>query len=70
MRQELYGLRYRITARILHHFNLHHTTRNYMDDGSILHWCHWCGMRRREVPIAETIREMQKALDDTSSTAE
>lgn len=58
----LHGLRYRTVARLLHHFNLHHTQRSGpMDDGRYLHWCHWCGMRRMETPRWITEREMDAA---------
>jgi hypothetical protein len=60
----LHGLRYRAVSRIMHKYNFHHTSKNLMDDGTILHWCHWCGMRHREVPMWMTIQSMEKALQE------
>lgn len=54
---------YRPWARLLHRFGLHYARRSYMEDGSILHWCHWCGMRRREVPKKLTERRMSEQAE-------
>lgn len=55
----LRGLRYRIWARLLHRFNLHHTRRSGpMEDGAYLHRCDWCGVSRKEVPAWLTAKRM------------
>lgn len=60
----LRGLRYRTVSRIMHKYNLHHTSVSHMDDGTSLHWCHWCGMRRREIPMWMTVESMKKAIEE------
>lgn len=50
---EYRGCVYRTRSRILHHFNLHHTTRSgpLIDedgDGEWLIKCTWCGLRMTE----------------------
>jgi hypothetical protein len=46
------GLRYRTMSRILHYFNLHHTTESGpMDDGVTLIRCEWCGISGTNTPM-------------------
>lgn len=46
-----HGLRYRLAARALHRFNLHHSRRiGPMEDGRFIHRCDWCGLSRMETP--------------------
>ncbi len=49
----LRGLRYRTVARLLHHFDLHHTRRIGPLEDSDGDWvigrrCEWCGIAGRE----------------------
>jgi hypothetical protein len=51
---------YRPWARLLHHFDLHHTRRiGPMEDGATIHRCEWCGASRREVPMWLTEQRMR-----------
>jgi hypothetical protein len=36
--------------QMTHHFDFHRMKRIDMDDGVTLHWCHWCGLRAKEMP--------------------
>lgn len=48
MRVVLHGLRYRLWARLLHRFNLHHTRLigPLAPDGGLVERCEWCGLSR------------------------
>lgn len=56
---------YRPWAKLLHHFDLHHTRRiGPMEDGVIIHRCEWCGVSRTEVPLEVTRRRMKEHRDE------
>ena len=39
------GWFYRAISRMTHKYNWHHAKVCHMEDGSVLYWCQWCGMR-------------------------
>jgi hypothetical protein len=56
---------YRVSARVLHRFNLHHTQRHGpMEDGAYLHRCEWCGLHRKEVPMEITVQRMRAEREE------
>lgn len=43
---------YRPFQRLIHRYNWHHTrVIGPLDDGSIQHWCEWCGLRYHMTPL-------------------
>lgn len=58
------GTLYRPVSRFLHRYNWHHTrVLGPFPDGSVQHWCEWCGLRYQTKPIdyAKVAREMTLA---------
>lgn len=43
---------YRALMRLAHHYNWHHAkVLGPFTDGSVQHWCQWCGLRYSTPPI-------------------
>jgi hypothetical protein len=43
---------YRAFMRWVHRYNWHHATvMGPFPDGSVQHWCQWCGLRHQTKPI-------------------
>lgn len=64
------GWRYRLWSRLLHRFNLHHTTRigplvDEDGDSAYVIRCEWCGLGRTE-PIDRFAKIRRASADVTS----
>lgn len=42
--------------RLAHRFNWHYACPVIVEDGSIMRWCHWCGMRHIEPKEVKHVR--------------
>ncbi len=56
---------YQPHMRFAHRYGWHYAPPTTMVDGSILEWCHWCGLRQINSPLhAEAIRNAAREASE------
>jgi hypothetical protein len=61
MKSILRRLFYRPLMRLAHRHGWHHVTTSHLEDGSVQHWCQWCGLR--ETLRRDTFAGMKLVVD-------